>query len=140
MIRDPPFSRMDLVSCRNLLIYFGAQVQQQVIPIFHYALRPNGYLFLGTSENVTQHSDLFAPGGEDAAHFPRAGGAGGTLAAARQLIVYPPFAGDCRRPGFDRPTETEYGRTPRPDRRVSDHTCKQSAQEFRGHRAGTVLP
>ena len=61
VIRDPPFSRMDLVSCRNLLIYFGPAVQEQVIPTFHYSLRPNGYLFLGTSENVSQHSDLFAP-------------------------------------------------------------------------------
>lgn len=61
VIRDPPFSRMDLISCRNLLIYFGATVQHQVIPIFHYSLRPGGFLFLGTSENVTQFSDLFAP-------------------------------------------------------------------------------
>ena len=61
VIRDPPFSRMDLVSCRNLLIYFGPSVQEQVIPTFHYSLRPNGYLFLGTSENVSQHLDLFAP-------------------------------------------------------------------------------
>ena len=52
VIRDPPFSRIDLVSCRNLLIYFGAEVQSQVIPMFHYALRPGGYLFLGTSENI----------------------------------------------------------------------------------------
>jgi two-component system CheB/CheR fusion protein len=61
VIRDPPFSRMDLVSCRNLLIYFGMDVQKQVIPTFHYALRPDGFLFLGTSENISQFSDLFAP-------------------------------------------------------------------------------
>lgn len=61
VIRDPPFSRLDLVSCRNLLIYFGPDVQNQVIPTFHYALRPGGYLFLGTSENVSQFSDLFTP-------------------------------------------------------------------------------
>lgn len=61
VIRDPPFSRIDLVSCRNLLIYFGIDVQGQVIPTFHYALRPEGYLFLGTSENITPFGDLFAP-------------------------------------------------------------------------------
>ena len=59
VIRDPPFSRLDLVSCRNLLIYFGPDVQNQVIPTFHYALKPGGYLFLGVSENVTQFGDLF---------------------------------------------------------------------------------
>src|SRR6201999_422021 len=61
VIRDPPFSRIDLISCRNLLIYFGQDVQGQVIPTFHYALRPDGYLFLGTSESVSQFDDLFAP-------------------------------------------------------------------------------
>ena len=61
VIRDPPFSRIDLISCRNLLIYLGTEFQAQVIPIFHFALRESGYLFLGTSENVTQHGDLFAP-------------------------------------------------------------------------------
>jgi two-component system CheB/CheR fusion protein len=61
VIRDPPFSRIDLVSCRNLLIYFGPDVQSQVIPIFHYSLRPGGYLFLGTSENVNQFAELFSP-------------------------------------------------------------------------------
>lgn len=61
VIRDPPFSRIDLVSCRNLLIYFGAQIQNQVIPTFHYALRPGGFLFLGTAENVSHFGDLFAP-------------------------------------------------------------------------------
>jgi len=61
VIRDPPFSRIDMVSCRNLLIYFGADIQRRVIPTFHYALRPDGFLFLGMSENVTQFTDLFAP-------------------------------------------------------------------------------
>ncbi|MBR0753843.1 PAS domain-containing protein [Bradyrhizobium jicamae] len=61
VIRDPPFSRIDLVSCRNLLIYFGPDMQSQVIPTFHYALRNDGYLFLGSAENVSQFQDLFAP-------------------------------------------------------------------------------
>lgn len=61
IIRDPPFSRIDLVSCRNLLIYFGSEVQNRVVPIFHYSLKPGGYLFLGTSENVSQYDDLFVP-------------------------------------------------------------------------------
>src|SRR5262249_46366201 len=59
VVRDPPFSRMDLISCRNLLIYLNAELQSHVIPIFHYALKPQGYLFLGTSEHITQHGDLF---------------------------------------------------------------------------------
>ncbi|MCK1383765.1 CheR family methyltransferase [Bradyrhizobium sp. 21] len=61
VIRDPPFSKIDLVSCRNLLIYFGTDVQNQVIPTFHYALRPDGYLFLGSAENVSQFEELFSP-------------------------------------------------------------------------------
>jgi two-component system CheB/CheR fusion protein len=61
VIRDPPFSRIDLISCRNLLIYFGVDVQNQVIPTFHYALRPDGYLFLGSAENASQFDDLFQP-------------------------------------------------------------------------------
>lgn len=66
VIRDAPFSRIDMVSCRNLLIYMGGQLQEQVIPLFHYALRPGGYLFLGVSETTTRHDDLFKP--EDRAH------------------------------------------------------------------------
>src|SRR5205085_4848240 len=58
-IKDPPFSRLDLVSCRNVMIYLGADLQQKMIPLFHYALRPGGYLFLGPSENVTAHRELF---------------------------------------------------------------------------------
>ncbi|MET0410500.1 MAG: CheR family methyltransferase [Polyangiaceae bacterium] len=61
VIADPPFSRLDLVSCRNLLIYFGPHLQKKLIPLFHYALRPNGYLFLGPSENLSSHKELFNP-------------------------------------------------------------------------------
>ncbi len=57
--RDPPFSRMDLISCRNLLIYLGTPIQKKVLAAFHYALNPNGYLLLGTSESVEAGSEAF---------------------------------------------------------------------------------
>jgi two-component system CheB/CheR fusion protein len=60
VIREPPFSRLDLISCRNLLIYLKPSLQSQIIPLFHYSLRPGGYLFLGASENVSSHSELFS--------------------------------------------------------------------------------
>lgn len=59
LISDPPFSRLDLISCRNLLIYLGPHLQKKLMPLFHYALRPNGFLFLGPSENISSHADLF---------------------------------------------------------------------------------
>lgn len=66
LIRDAPFSRVDLISCRNLLIYLGGPLQEQVIPLFHYALRPGGFLFLGVSETVSRYTELFSP--EDKGH------------------------------------------------------------------------
>jgi two-component system CheB/CheR fusion protein len=60
LCHDPPFSRMDLISCRNVLIYFGAELQRQLIPAFHYALRPDGFLLLGSSETIREFTDLFA--------------------------------------------------------------------------------
>jgi two-component system, chemotaxis family, CheB/CheR fusion protein len=99
VVRDPPFSRIDLISCRNLLIYLNSDLQTHVIPIFHYALKPNGFLFLGTSESITQHGDLFSSidkknrifqrRGDDAtmshvpALFRRHGVAGGGLAESK---------------------------------------------------------
>jgi two-component system CheB/CheR fusion protein len=59
VIADPPFSRLDLISCRNLLIYLGGHLQKKLIPLFHYALRRGGYLFLGSSESLGGHGDLF---------------------------------------------------------------------------------
>jgi two-component system CheB/CheR fusion protein len=59
VIKDPPFSKLDLICCRNLLIYMGAELQKKLIPLFHYALNPGGVLFLGTSETVGEFGELF---------------------------------------------------------------------------------
>jgi two-component system CheB/CheR fusion protein len=60
VIKDPPFSKLDLISCRNLLIYLGGELQKKLVPLFHYALNPDGFLFLGTSETVGDFAHLFA--------------------------------------------------------------------------------
>jgi len=60
IIKDPPFTKLDLLCCRNLLIYFNAELQQKLIPIFHYSLKPGGILFLGTSETIGAKTDQFA--------------------------------------------------------------------------------
>ena len=57
---DPPFSNVDLISCRNVLIYLGDSLQQRIIPIFHYSLNTTGFLLLGTSESTGKQADLFA--------------------------------------------------------------------------------
>ncbi len=61
VLTDPPFSRLDLVVCRNLLIYFEQSAQQQILPVMHYALKPGGMLWLGESENVGAFPDGFTP-------------------------------------------------------------------------------
>ncbi len=59
LVRDPPFSRMSMISCRNVLIYLDADVQGAIIPAFHYSLVPGGILLLGSSESTARHEDLF---------------------------------------------------------------------------------
>jgi two-component system CheB/CheR fusion protein len=59
LITDPPFSRLDLISCRNVLIYFGVALQSKVLPMFHYGLKPDGFLLLGSSETAGEFSHLF---------------------------------------------------------------------------------
>lgn len=61
LIKDPPFSRLDLITCRNLLIYMSGELQKKLLPLFHYALRPGGLLFLGTSETVGDFEEIFKP-------------------------------------------------------------------------------
>jgi len=59
VFKDPPFSRLDLISCRNLLIYLSPVLQKKIMPIFNYALNNKGYLLLGSSETIGRHADLF---------------------------------------------------------------------------------
>ncbi len=74
LVKEPPFSKLDLVCCRNVLIYMDSTLQQKVLPLFHYALNPGGYLFLGESESIGSFADLFEP--MDTRHkvFRRKGG------------------------------------------------------------------
>jgi two-component system CheB/CheR fusion protein len=61
LLSDPPFSKIDLIVCRNLLIYLDREVQREILEMFHFALRPGGFLFLGTSESADICTELFAP-------------------------------------------------------------------------------
>lgn len=61
LISDPPFSKLDLVSCRNVLIYLDSELQKKVLPLFYFALNPGGYLFLGPSESISGFPEYFAP-------------------------------------------------------------------------------
>jgi two-component system CheB/CheR fusion protein len=61
IIMDPPFTKLDILICRNLLIYLTAELQKKLMPLFHYSLVPGGILFLGSAESVSSFTDLFAP-------------------------------------------------------------------------------
>jgi len=71
VVRDPPFPKLDLVSCRNVLIYMGAGLHRELLAKFHYALGPAGFLFLGTSETVGRNQHLFVPVDSAAKVFER---------------------------------------------------------------------
>ncbi len=82
LLNDPPFSQMDIICCRNLLIYLEPHLQRKIISLFHYAAKPNGYLILGTSEGVGPVGNLFSTA--DRAHkiFVKKG------AAVRQVVTF----------------------------------------------------
>jgi len=61
IISDPPFSRIDIITCRNLLIYLEPSLQKKIFPLFHYALKPHGFLWLGASESTGGFTELFEP-------------------------------------------------------------------------------
>ena len=83
--KDPPFSNLDLISCRNVLIYFKPILQEKVLPIFHYALKSDGFLVLGVSESVGAFEDLFAPLNKKGPVYTR------RMAPTRAVIGIEPF-------------------------------------------------
>lgn len=74
LIKDAPLFKMDLVSCRNVLIYMSGELQRKLLPLLHYALNPDGYLFLGIAESVGEYVDLFSTVDRNAKLFQRRNG------------------------------------------------------------------
>ncbi len=89
LIKDPPFSRLDLVSCRNLMIYLDNTLQRKILPLFHYTLKPNGILLLGTSESIGDHTDVFKPIDAKWKIFERQKGRTDTIPTRFSEIDYP---------------------------------------------------
>lgn len=96
LLKDPPFSRLDLISCRNLLIYLDRDLQHQALGTFSYALRPNGFLFLGSSENAESANDLFRPVNRNARIYESVGRSGENPVLSRS--VFSPRLQDWQRP------------------------------------------
>lgn len=84
LVMDPPFTKLDILCCRNLLIYLTADVQKKLIPLFHYSLNVGGILFLGSSETIGNHTGLFAPLDAKARLFRRA-----ETAVVPQMVEFP---------------------------------------------------
>jgi two-component system, chemotaxis family, CheB/CheR fusion protein len=87
LLRDPPFSRLDLVSCRNFLIYLEPDAQQRIIALCHFALRQGGHLFLGNAETIGRHEDLFETVSKKWRIYRRVG------STRHDLVEYPPPRG-----------------------------------------------
>ena len=95
LLGDPPYSKMDVVTCRNLLIYLEPEIQKKVVLLLHFALRPGGYLFLGPAETVGKHEDLFDSVSRKWRIFRRTG------ATPRELIELPVSSGEHRATAVD---------------------------------------
>ncbi len=129
--KDPPFSKLDLISCRNLMIYLDKELQDRVLRTFHYALKPGGLLFLGSSEGVSGHAKLFALQDKAAHIFERREGQS-TLATMPIPAQAPPALN--RLPG-------ESGRGPgdRVDRSIRAALAKYSPVYVAVDRQGNIL-
>jgi len=98
LIQDPPFSRIDLVSCRNLLIYLSAVLQKKVMPRFHFALREHGYLLIGPSEGLADSADLFDVVDKQQKIYRKDSDAAPRYSALRDTLPRPRALGDQRVP------------------------------------------
>ena len=108
LIKNPPFSKLDLISCRNLLIYMGAELQKRLMPLFHYALKPGGLLVLGSSESVGDFVNLFAPVARKERIYQRkAHDFGPHGMGVLSLFPHPPGTEIARRAGSSAPSENK---------------------------------
>jgi two-component system CheB/CheR fusion protein len=113
LVTDPPFSRLDLISCHNLLIYLETELQKRVIELFHFALKPGGYLFLGKSESIGHEQSLFELVSKKWRIYR-------SIGATRQIPVDPLLR------------ERSAGST-RPDTVARGELCKRNARAVAGH-------
>ena len=102
ILHDPPFSKLDLIICRNLLIYFTTEAQEKCFEFFQYALKENGYLFLGASETVGKRRDLFIQIEPKSHIFERV-----TISKPARLSVEPPITAETLAQEPSRPTVRE---------------------------------
>ncbi len=109
VIKDPPFSKLDLISCRNLLIYMGPELHNKLIPLFHYALNPGGYLFLGTSETIGEHLDLFTALNRTAKLYQRKDAGIAHRLPPGQFVTLPAAKGGANETPAVRPAAREAG-------------------------------
>ena len=121
LVRDPPFSRMNMISCRNLLIYLDTGLQASIIPAFHYSLVPNGILLLGSSETTVRHEELFVALDKTARIFRRRDVRGPPLSLSQ--------AGQARRP--PRPAESATPNGPSPPATADDGRQRRGGADDR---------
>jgi len=115
IVKDPPFSRLDLISCRNVLIYLDKELQDRAVQTCHYALNPGGFLFLGASERITRHAKHFAVADEKHRIFQRRD-------TGEMLLPFSkPSAAALAPMPFPRPTRVDEDRIDRSVRRVMEH-------------------
>jgi two-component system CheB/CheR fusion protein len=88
LVKDPPFSKLDLISCRNLLIYMSGELQKKLMLLFHYALNPGGFLFLGTSETISQFTELYTTMDRKLKLYQRNEDVDGALRTARGRFLH----------------------------------------------------
>ncbi len=108
LLRDPPFSRLDLVSCRNLLIYLDPAAQSRAVALLHFALREGGYLFLGNAETVGRRTDLFEPVSKKWRIYRRLG------PTRHDVVNFPALPVLDRGKRFESPVPSLDGSAPRP--------------------------
>jgi two-component system CheB/CheR fusion protein len=132
LIRDPPFSRMNLVSCRNLLIYFDTDLQEKVIPLFHYSLAKSGILLLGSSESTARHPHLCEVLNKDSRIFLRRDAPSGRVELPMGSHQHAPRRQDALVPARETSSETITHRSRKDEERTPFMSDVPQAPKARG--------